>query len=177
MRLRGRLVGALAGSAALISALVLAAGPAAAATSYWTVYNATADGTGHPLCVSAPAAGGWATVGACSGDPAQDWAFSNGSQGEFLLSRARPGYVMALSSLSVGAHLTLARLDPTDPRQIFAVGDPMRSHYNHIRPYYSPGLCLEARPWRTNLASVMLGRCDTSATGPQAWLSRFHGNY
>jgi hypothetical protein len=53
----------------------------------------------------------------------------------------------------------------------------VRSHFNHIRPFYSPGLCLEAWPWRTALAPVMLARCDTNPSGPQAWMSRFHGNY
>jgi hypothetical protein len=174
MGLRARLVGAALAGAAV---LALVSGPASAATSFWTLYNPVPDNAGNNLCISSPVAGGWATVGECSGAAAQDWAFSNGRPGQFLVSRAHPGYVLALSSMSAGAHLTLAKYDPTDVRQTFVAGDPVRTSFNHLRPYYSPGLCLQASPWRTERAPVMLDRCDRNPTGPQAWMSRFHGNY
>lgn len=174
MTLRARLVGVLSAGVAL---LFLTSTQAWAATSYWTLYNPGTNAAGKSFCITSGSVDGWAAVIECSGTSAQDWAFTKGPIGQYLVSRAYPGYVMALSSLSVGAHLTLDRYDPSDLRQIFVAGDPVKAHHNHVRPYYSPGLCLESRPWRTNFAPVLLRRCDTNSTGSQAWLSRFHGNY
>lgn len=174
MSWRVRLVAVLIGcSAAFLPAIA----PASAATSYWTIYNPPARSGAAPLCVTAESVGGWATIDVCDGSAAQDWAFSRGSVGEYLVNRARPGTVLAVSKVAAGGRLMLARRDTSDVRQFFVAGDPVKAFHNHIRPHYAPDLCLEAKPGRVAGAAVILARCDADSSGPQAWLSRFHGNY
>lgn len=160
-----------------LAAVLPAIAPAAAATSYWTIYNPPARSGAAPLCVTAATVGEWATIEACDGSAAQDWAFSRASVGEYLVNRARPGTVLAVSKMAVGGHLMLARRDASDTRQFFVAGDPLKAFHNHIRPHYAPSLCLESKPGRVAGAAVTLARCDADSSGPQAWLSRFHGNF
>jgi hypothetical protein len=174
MSWRTRLVAALVGCSA---ALLPAAAPASAAATYWTIYNPPARSGATPLCLTAGTLGGWATVAACDGSAVQDWTFSRGDVGEYLTNRGVPGAVLAISSSTAGGHLVLARRNVADAQQLFVAGDPLKAHHNHIRPQLMPTLCLETRPAGASGASVMLARCDTNPTGPQAWLSRFHGNH
>jgi hypothetical protein len=148
---------------------------AAAVTSFWAIHNWPV--AGPSLCITATAQDGRATAGPCDGGARQDWAFVNGSGGEFLVSRGLPGYVLAVESVDVGAHLTVKRLDPADGTQVFVAGDPVARHRNHIRPRDAGGLCLEMRPSRAKRPVVVLARCESASVGGQAWLSTFTGNH
>jgi hypothetical protein len=148
---------------------------AAAASSYWTIHNRPVAGPAYCL-TSAPQDDG-ATSEPCDGGAGQDWAFTNGSGGEYLVSRQRPGYVLAVSSLAPGASATLKRRDAADVTQVFVAGDPVARDRNHVRPRASSGLCLEMRPPRSNRSAVVLVGCATSAVGGQVWLSTFSGNH
>lgn len=148
---------------------------AAAATSFWTIHNRPV--AGPSLCITAGAEDGWATTGPCDGGAGQDWAFVNGSGGQFLVSRERPGYVLAVESADVGAHLTAKKLDPADGTQVFVAGDPVARQRNHIRLRDASDLCLEMSPPRANRSVVVLARCKAASVGGQAWLSTFTGNH
>jgi hypothetical protein len=168
-------------SGAVIAGLLLGVGLAwaapanAAAMSFWTIHNRPV--AGPSLCITAGTENDRAATRPCDGGAGQDWAFVNGSGGEYLVSRERPGYVLAVESVDVGAHLTVKRLDPADGTQVFVAGDPVARERNHIRPRDASGLCLEMRPPRANRAVVVLARCESAAVGGQAWLSTFTGNH
>lgn len=165
---------ALAALAALAAVVVTAPG-AAAATSYWKIHNRPA--AGPSLCITAGPVDAPATTGACTGAADQDWAFVNGAGGEYLVSRARPGHVLAVSSLSVGAYLILKKLDASDRAQVFVAGDPVPREHGHLRPQDARDLCLQMLPPRVNRSVVVLARCGSAGIGEQTWQSTFTGNH